>query len=90
MVALLQYQDYAEDVAENLANSDFCRSLSGDEADMCDNARAIGLAYLSERQDDIYQTLTLGAIGVGSGIALFLISYLRPSWFSHIFVKTAK
>lgn len=89
MVALIEHQDYREDVAENLANSEFCSRFSGSEADECHKAEEIGLAYLSERQADIYRTLALGSIGVGSGMALFLTSYLRPSWFSRIFAKTA-
>lgn len=89
MVALIEYQDYREDLAENMANSDFCEGFSGNEAVECTKGMAISLSYLADRQNDIYRTLALAAIGVGSGMVLFITSYLRPSWFSHSFPKPA-
>lgn len=90
MIALMEYPGIEQNFAEELAQLEQCRSLSGSEAEDCNKYTTVALTYLSGRQADNYRTLVLGAIGIGSGMALFITCSARPSWFSHISAETAE
>jgi len=87
MIALMEYEDVRKDLAEELAGLDRCGNLLPAE---CKEASDKGIAYASERVADNYRTITIGFITIGSGIALFVIAFVRPSWFSRISVEASK
>ncbi|MGI0015186.1 MAG: hypothetical protein ACREBU_17365 [Nitrososphaera sp.] len=88
MVGLIEYNDRKRDLDEELLSLEFCSTSPVSQQDSCNKNTAIGLAYASDRVAESYRTITLGSITVASGIALFLTSYLRPSWFRRIAVET--
>jgi hypothetical protein len=88
MTGIVDYNDRKSDLDENLFNVEFCSTLSGSQQDSCSKNAAVGLAYTSEKVNESYRSITFSSIIVASGMALFLTSYVRPSWFKRIARET--
>jgi hypothetical protein len=86
MVGLFEYPRIKQNLTEELTDSE-CGILSQEK---CEEAKKIGMEYLLQRQDDNYRTLTIGSIGICSGMALFAADYTRPSWFRRISTEPAR
>lgn len=92
MVGLIEYLDHLRNVAENFSYGwpESCKSLSSYNEDNCRPGMLRALIFLSHVQADIFRIIILGAIVIGSGMALFIISHKRPAWFRRISAETAK
>jgi hypothetical protein len=91
MIGLIAYLDHVRDVAENFRFRDeSCYSFSTYTEEKCGRFMLQALRFLEARQAAIYPIIIWGAIAIGSGMVLFIISYLRPAWFRRISSNTAK
>lgn len=80
MIGLIAYLDHVRDVAENFRFRDeSCYSFSTYTEEKCGTSMRMALRFLEARLASIYQIIIWGAIAIGSGIALFIMSHLRPA-----------